>query len=91
MKKIKVALLFLLFTVFSYSQTKYPYIGEYNKLISKNKDSALSFSNRLIERGNIQEKAFGLAGKAYVNALRFKYELADEFFQKSLEQLKRTS
>lgn len=84
MKKIKIAVLFLFFTVFSYSQTKYPYIVEYNKLISKNKDSALSFSNRLIERGNIQEKA-------YVNALRFKYELADEFFQKSLEQLSKTN
>ena len=89
MKKISITILFLMFIAFSHSQenSKYPFISTYNKLYTKNQDSALVFCNELISDIRSEKKAFGYAGKAYINALKSKYKLADELFNKAEAEL----
>ncbi len=87
-----ITVLFLFFTVFSYSQENdSSYITEYHRLISKKPDSAFSLSNRLISEKSNEKKAFGFAGKAYFYTLKSDFEQADIFFKKALLELNRPS
>ena len=62
---------FFLLPFFSVAQNfNHAYIKEYFRLESKDKDSTEAFCNNLIYKGNIEERIFGLAGKAYVNTLK---------------------
>ncbi len=89
MKIKKITFLFFLFTLFLNSQKDTTQlISEYDRLLSKNQDSALTFCNRLINVEKNEEKAYGLAGKAYVYTLQSKFDLADVFFEKATQQLK---
>lgn len=87
--KIKKLTLFLFLIVISlHSQRAQHLISSYNKLLSKNKDSALAFTNHIISSNQTkEEKAYGYAGKAYVFTLRSKYAVADTLFKKSFSEL----
>ncbi|MBC2843503.1 helix-turn-helix domain-containing protein [Winogradskyella flava] len=75
---------FFLLSFFSLAQNyEYPYIDEYNKLRLEDIDSAESFCNDLINKGTVQEKTFGLAGKAHVYAYKSDYGAADSLFRES--------
>ncbi len=81
--------LLLCFVIISlHAQRTQNLISSYNKLLSKHKDSAIVFTNTLISSYKTkEEKAYGLAGKAYVNTLKSEYELADTLFKKSFSEL----
>lgn len=88
----KITLLLFLLPLFLNSQTiNTSLISEYNRLLSKDQDSTVFFCNQLIGSKKNEIKAYGLAGKAYVNILQSKFKLADDLYNQALFLLKKNS
>lgn len=92
MKIKKLYILFFLFTLVAYSQKNINlYVSEYGRLVSKDLDSVIIFSEKLISTKDSELKAFGYACKAKVYSLKLKFNEADLFFEKALEELNKTT